>query len=306
MSFSSNVKKEISILPISSKRTNVLSELSAILRFSGIYHLGSKQTVEIQTRNPSSARRVFRLIQNAYPDAEIQTNIETFAGKKTHRYGVIIAAGNEKILNELKLDPFSPTKIIPMNFYNTPDKIAAVLRGAFLAAGSINDPKTKNYHLEFFSVNDYLIRQLQTILEDSYPFKITNRRSGLVLYIKRTNLIVDFLEEIGAYKSRFEFENQVEKMVSKNQANRLSNVDNVNIQRAVNAANDQIEQIKVIDKKIGIQSLPENLREIARLRLKNPEATLLELGAIAENSISKSGVKHRLNKIKEIFDEISN
>ncbi|MDR0899202.1 MAG: DNA-binding protein WhiA [Lactobacillaceae bacterium] len=304
MSFSSEIKNEVSILPIAMKRDVILAELSAILRLSGIYHLGTKQTVEIQTSNPASARRVYRLIQTAFPQIELQTNIETFAGQRTHRYGVIISDESQKVLDTLKIDPFSPVNVIPMKFYSSAQKQNAILRGAFIASGSISDPKSGNYHFEIYSNNNYLVKQLQTIFEDIIPFKTTSRRDGTVLYIKKSNLIADILDLIGANQSRLKYEKSVSQKANKNEANRLSNVDNVNIDRALSAGSSQVDEIKFIEEHGGLSKLDVKVQTIAQARLENPGASLSDLGEMLEPKMSKSGVKHRLNKIHDLYLEM--
>ncbi|MDR2660553.1 MAG: DNA-binding protein WhiA [Lactobacillaceae bacterium] len=306
MSFSTKVKKEISISQISKNNQVVLSELSAILRLNGIYHFGGKKnTLEIQTRNPASAQRVYKLINQSFNNAELQTNIETFAGKKTHRYGVVISKGSDELLDVLNLDPFSSTKIIPLKFYDTAEKQIAILKGAFLAGGSINDPKTKNYHLEIFSNNDYLMRQLEQIFQDRFPFKTINRRGGSVIYLKKNSYILDFLEVVGAFDSRKEYDNKIVVNEMRNQANRATNADSINLQRSLNASNEQIKMIQFIQNKVGLDVFDEKIRQIAELRLLHPEASLTELGEFSIENISKSGVRHRMKKIEDLYKQLN-
>ena len=170
--------------------------------------------------------------------------------------------------------------------------------GAFLAGGSVTDPE-KRYHLELATSHLYVHRELQSLLMDmGFEPKTVSRNNNYVTYIKRSEAIADFLTTVGAPLSAMEIMNaKVEKNL-RNGVNRWSNCDVANLGKAVEAAQSQIEAIRRLEKNAGLDSLPDKLRETARLRIENPELSLAQLAALAE--VSKSCLNHRLRKLVEL------
>lgn len=180
----------------------------------------------------------------------------------------------------------------------------AFLRGIFLACGSVTDPHSR-YHLEIAAGSRERAIQIQEIIGVfGLEAKIIERKSGFVVYMKEGAAIADFLNVIGAHVALMEFENVRILKEMRNSINRQVNCETANIKKTVSAASRQTEDIRFIHDTIGFGNLSENLSQIARVRLENPEVTLKELGEMLEPPIGKSGVNHRLRKLSEIAEEL--
>lgn len=173
------------------------------------------------------------------------------------------------------------------------------LRGCFISCGTVNDP-SKAAHLELrFTDRDAMELCRETMVMSGFPPHISCRRAYLLLYIKKTGLIVDFLTYLGAYKAVLDFENaNVKKEVNSN-VNRTVNCDIANMEKARATGQKQVEEIRNLMNSGKFQRLPENVKELARLRLENPDATFEELGKMLTPPLSKSGVAHRMRQLKE-------
>lgn len=182
--------------------------------------------------------------------------------------------------------------------------IPVFLSGAFLAAGTVSDPK-KEYRLDFSIATKQLCEDLNQLLTEltAVP-KMTTRRNDYLLYYKESENIEDLLTYIGASKASL---NLMEVKIVKelrNKVNRETNCVTANISKTIDAAMDQIQHIKLIKSTCGIQSLPEDLQEIAVLRLENPDLSLRELGKMLSCPISRSGVNHRLKRIADFAEQL--
>ncbi len=176
--------------------------------------------------------------------------------------------------------------------------------GVFLACGSVNDP-AKEYHLEFACPEEQLAEQLATLLRDiGVTAKTMLRRGQHIVYIKGSESIEDTLTFIGAPQCTLELMNMKIYKDIRNKANRLANCDAANIDKVVKAAMKQIEDIKLIDKAVGLDNLSDELREVAQLRLDNIDMSLQEIGETLSEPISRSGVNHRFKKLAKMADEI--
>ncbi|MBR1781496.1 MAG: DNA-binding protein WhiA [Oscillospiraceae bacterium] len=175
---------------------------------------------------------------------------------------------------------------------------AAFLRGAFLAGGSVTDPE-KRYHLELVTNHLYVQRELMALLQElGFAPKGITRSANFVTYLKRSEAIADLLTTIGAPLAAMEIMNaKVEKHL-RNGVNRWSNCDVANVDKAVDAAQSQIEAIRRIQETVGLDALPDKLRETALFRLENPELSLSQLAQLAQ--VSKSCMNHRLRKLMEM------
>ncbi len=177
---------------------------------------------------------------------------------------------------------------------------AAFTMGAFLSCATVTSP-SKSYQLEFLLPYLHLADDLLNLLQElNVTPKMTKRRNSYVVYIKKSEVIEDLLMTMGARKSAFEImEVKIEKDV-RNKINRKVNFETANIDRSVAAATEQREAIRRLRADGRFDGLPEELREIAELREKYPEASLKELGTLLSVSLSRSGIYHRLNKIVSI------
>lgn len=286
MSFSGEVKEELA-KHISSARHCQIAELAAIMSFCGQYGRDSEGhfTIGFQTENEAVVRKGFTLLKKAY-------NIENgIAIQEQDMLGFLQKNGN---LN----DPVSNLLL-----KNACCK-RAFLRGAFLSVGSMSDP-AKGYHLEFDCTDERKARQLQEIISAfDIETKEILRKKYYVVYIKEGSGIVDLLNVCGAPISLMEFENQRILKEMRNSVNRRVNCETANIAKTVNAASKQVEDILLLREHYGFENLPDNLREMAEIRLENPDAPLKELGEYFDPPIGKSGVNHRLRKLCELADKI--
>ncbi|MGN0575768.1 MAG: DNA-binding protein WhiA, partial [Ruminococcus sp.] len=191
----------------------------------------------------------------------------------------------------------------------TPDIIVnnshgVFMAGVFLACGSVNDP-AKEYHLEFTVPEEELSEELVNLLRDiGVHAKTMVRRGKYIVYVKGSESIEDTLTFIGAQQCTLELMNVKIFKDVRNKANRIANCDNANIDKVITASLRQTEDIRLIEQTIGIDKLPEELREIAELRLSAADMSLKEIGDALEPPISRSGVNHRFRRIAKIAEEI--
>lgn len=176
--------------------------------------------------------------------------------------------------------------------------------GAFLACGSVNDPQ-KEYHLEFSVPEEELAAELAQLLEDiGVTAGRVIRRGQHIVYIKGSESIEDTLTFIGAQQCTLELMNVKIYKDVRNKANRIANCDSANIDKVVNAAMKQIEDIKLIASVSGLDSLSDDLKEVALLRLENTDMSLKEIGENLSEPLSRSGVNHRFQKLSKIADSL--
>ena len=180
----------------------------------------------------------------------------------------------------------------------------AFIRGAFLSSGSISDPR-KGYHFEIVCTDEEKAGQLQEIIRSFHiDAKIVSRKKSYVVYVKEGAQIVDMLAIMEANVALMDLENIRILKEMRNSVNRKVNCETANINKTVSAAVKQIEDIRLIEEKVGFQSLNEGLEEVARLRLQYPEATLKELGMMLTPQVGKSGVNHRLRKLSTLAEKL--
>ena len=309
-SFSAGVKEEL-CANISPARHCQLAELSAIIGFCGRVDTETKM-VSIQTENDGVVRKCFTLLKKAY-------NIGLCSGtddpvSRAEGYGTIHRifpdkGEEEKVLSGLKM--IDETGSIcslgePVNGLLIKNACCrrAYLRGAFLCTGSISDPR-KGYHLEFVCDHSGQANQIKEHIHDfDIDARIIMRKKYYVVYVKEGEAIVDILNVMGAYVSLMQLENiSIEKDV-RNSVNRRVNCETANIGKTVTASSKQIEDIERIRIHYGMENLSDNLRQMAEVRVKYPDAPLGELGRYLNPPIGKSGVNHRLRKLGLIADSI--
>lgn len=301
MSYASEVKKELTTLEV--HFGNAKAELMALIRMNGSLGLSNHRFIlNVQTENPATARRIYSLLKQFY-DVESELLVRRkMKLKKNNLYIVRLNKGSDYVLKDLDiLDGFQLKETVPLDFLDDDAKVRSYLRGAFLATGSVNNPETSSYHLEIYSLYE---DHNQTICEMMNRYglnaRTAKRRSGYITYLKEAEKIADFLSLIGATSSMLKFEDIRIMRDMRNSVNRIVNCENANFNKVADAANRQIESIKYLDKKIGLNNLPVKLQEIAIARIAHPEVSLKELGELVPGGpISKSGVNHRLRKIME-------
>ena len=306
MSFSGMVKEELS-RQISPARHCRIAETAALLCACG--RITAKENLRIQTENAAVVRKCFTLLQKTF---NIETEIairESCQMKKGNVYFVEICDPNEirNVLQGTKLSVNRETLCFDNTLVTQQSCCKrAFIRGAFLASGSISDPE-KGYHFEIVCSDQQKAEQLQELIRSfQIDAKIVLRKKSYVVYVKEGAQIVDILAVMEANVALMNLENIRILKEMRNSVNRKVNCETANINKTVSAAVKQIEDIRLIERRVGFYSLNEGLAEIAELRLQYPEATLKELGMMLNPQVGKSGVNHRLRKLSEIADELRN
>ena len=188
---------------------------------------------------------------------------------------------------------------------NQDEQIARLsIRETFIKSGFITDPN-KEYHLEVLFKLKKKAEEFRILLENfNIKSKIIKKGRGYITYIKDGEDIVNFLALIGANNAVLRFEEARVLKDARNNVNRIVNCETANLNKTLDAANNQIKNIKLLKDKNKFNSLPEELKEIALIRLKNPDISYEEIGKMLKKPISKSGVSHRLKKINQIAEEL--
>lgn len=298
MSFSGTVKEELAAY-VSSARHCQLAELAALLLYSGGVCDGGRHLC-LDTENETVARKCFTLLKKTF-------NIETVM---RGRQRLILDDETERRVTEaLYLARTEDGKIILTKTVNVllikhSCCARAWLRGAFLSAGSMSDPR-KSYHLEYVCDEKAQAVQLRDVLSEfQIEARIIGRKKYQVVYLKEGEGIVELLNVMGAHVSLMELENMRILKEMRNSINRRVNCETANISKTVTAAGRQIEDILLIRERYGFENLPDNLRQMAEVRLEYPDAALKELGGYLDPVVGKSGVNHRLRRLSEIADKI--
>lgn len=293
MSFSGDVKRELG-KQYSKGRHCQMAELAAILEMVG--RVQEKPCIlEITSDNMVVLEKYAVLMRQLF-EVDITKPLE----------GNIV----EKILTTLKFFkedglslPLDEQRVDGLLVQNVCCK-RAFIRGAFLASGSMSDPN-KSYHFEIVCRTMEQAEQLQQLMNGfETEAKIVERKGHYVVYLKEGSQIVDMLNVMEAYVSLMNLENVRILKEMRNSVNRKVNCETANISKTVNAAVKQLEDIELIRSKLGLDQLPQNLREMALIRLEYPEAALKELGNYLTPPVGKSGVNHRLRKLAEIAEDL--
>lgn len=306
MSYASEVKKELTGLQV--HLDNAKAELMALIRMNGSLGIANRNMIlNVQTESPAIARRIYSLLKQFYQvESEIVVR-RKMKLKKNNQYVVRLRYHAQEILSDLGiLEGFQIKEKVPMALLKDDLMIRSYLRGAFLAGGSVNNPETSRYHLEIYSLYEEHNEMIaQMINRYRLNARTTARRSGYIVYLKEAEKIAEFLQLIGATNGMLKFENIRIVRDMRNSVNRLVNCENANMDKVANASNRQIENIRLIDSMVGLDSLPEKLRVIAETRLAHQEVSLKELGVLVPGGpISKSGVNHRLRKLNAYAEEL--
>lgn len=306
MSFAAEVKKELTGLAV--QKNLAQAELAALIRMNGSLSLNNHQLVlNVQTENAAIARRIFTLLKEHYGVRSELLVRRKMKLKKNNVYIVRLKQETQKILLDLDImDGAMFQSHISNEIKQSEKKTRAYLRGAFLASGSVNNPETSRYHLEISSIYEEHNQDICDLLNQfDLNARTLERRNGYITYLKGAEKIADFLTLIGATNSMLKFEDVRIVRDMRNSVNRLVNCETANMNKTIDAASKQIENIHFIEATVGLQSLPEKLQEIAELRIQNPEISLKELGEmIPSGAISKSGINHRIRKINDFADNL--
>lgn len=306
LSFAAEVKRELTTLEV--HREHAKAELAALIRMNGSLSLLNHHFIlNVQTENAAIARRIFTLLKDHYDVRSELLVRRKMKLKKNNVYIVRLKQDTQRVLLDLDImEGMMFQAHISDEIMGNAQKMRSYLRGAFMAAGSVNNPETSRYHLEIFSIYEEHNNDVCQMLNYfDLSARTLERRNGYISYLKGAEKIADFLTLIGATTSMLKFEDVRIVRDMRNSVNRIVNCETANLNKTIDAAAKQIENITYIEKRVGLNSLPEKLQEIAELRLQYPEISLKELGEmVPSGSISKSGINHRIRKINEYADKL--
>ena len=302
MSYTTDIKEEIS-KNIASK-SEMIAELSGYIRNNGHQ---TQNGFQLTTENPLICERIEKQIEILY-EVKIKKEIkDSLNFSKKDLLALTIEEKKDFILEDIGYQNKQGEYLEkpPQYITGANEEIRAYLRGVFLASGSINDPRTSRYHMELLieeSGEAVFVQKLLNLFD--LNVKILTRDKGYMLYIKEADKISDFLKIIKANNAVLYFENQRIYRNQKNQANRLNNCEQANMDKVVATATAQLDDIAIIEDNLGISLLDDKTQQALEYRKKYPEASLKELSEIISletgNSITKSGLNHRFRKIKEL------
>jgi DNA-binding protein WhiA len=306
MSFAAQTKKELTL--IETDGCCERAELSALIRMNGSVSLSSRKVVlDISTENAAIARRIYSLVKkhfNVHVELLVRKKMRL---KKNNVYIVRMPSMVQEVLAELRIvsEGFLFSAGIDKDMIRKPCCKRSYLRGAFLAGGSVNNPEGSSYHLEIASMYQ---EHCEALVELANKFDLNarciERKKGFVFYIKEGEKIIELLNIIGAHQALFKFEDVRIMRDMRNSVNRIVNCETANLNKTIGAAVRQIDNIKLLQKEIGLENLPDKLREVAEIRLLHPDSNLTEVGEMLGGKVSKSGVNHRLRKIDELAEKI--
>lgn len=311
MSFSGEVKKELAAVEACARHCQ-LAELAAILSGSGrIHRQGGQMHITLTTENEQVADRYAKLLLQAADITAAITRAHSVQQKNKVSYLADIsdAEAVKKLFLMLKI--MRSDGRIRENLTLTDGLLLqkscckrAFLRGAFLAAGSMSNPK-KSYHFEIVCNEPCKAVQLQELFGAfQLDAKMITRKNHEIVYLKEGSQIVDALNIMGAHIALMDLENVRIIKEMRNDINRRVNCETANIHKTVNAAYRQQEAIRFLKKHGAIEGLPQQLQEIAGLRMEYPEATIKELSTLCCPPVGKSGVNHRLRRLEEIAEQM--
>ncbi|MHC5267924.1 DNA-binding protein WhiA [Enterococcus sp. LJL98] len=306
MSFAAEVKKELTSLEV--HREHAKAELAALIRMNGSLNILNQQFIlNVQTENAAIARRIYSLLKDHYHVRSELLVRRKMKLKKNNVYIVRLKQETRDVLEDLGIfEGMMVHSHVSEEIMGNSQKMRSYLRGAFMASGSVNNPETSRYHLEIYSTYEEHNQDICDML-NYYGLngRTLERRNGYIAYLKGAEHIADFLTLIGATNSMLKFEDVRIVRDMRNSVNRIVNCETANMNKTIDAASKQIENIRYIEERVGLNALPEKLQEIAELRLENPEVSLKELGEmIPTGAISKSGINHRIRKINEFAEKL--
>lgn len=297
MSFSTEIKEELSKITNLANKQCVKAEFIGYLLTGNIDVINSRK-IKFSTESEYNINRFAKLLSNLQINKyEINIQGKTF----------IITFNNQNVENLSEITIQNKKIIIDFEKLNYNEEILkkAIVRGTFLGSGSVNNPE-KKYHLEITFSNIVNLNHIEKILNEFgiIPKNMEKNNKEYSLYFKEGEQISKFLAFIGANSAVLKFEDIRVFREMKNNINRVVNCETANLNKTIDAAKKQIEDIEFIKSKKKFGELSESLKEIAELRIKNPDASLIELGKLLKNPVGKSGVNYRLKAISKIAEEL--
>lgn len=288
MSFSSDIKQELNKNSNLANKEIVKYELIGYLISGNISIINNGKSIKFSTESDYNINRFSKLLTNLNIGHDIDVNGKNF---------IVICKMKE--LEELNKE----IEQLSNNLLISQDEKKAMIRGVFMGGGSINNPENK-YHLEIIFIDEKYQKMILKILEElGIKIKTLTSQNKYILYLKEGEEISNFLALIGANKAVMNFEDIRIKKEMRGNVNRLVNCETANLNKTINASIEQIEAIRKLQENGKFNKLDDNLKEIANLRIENPDMSLIELGKLLKNPVGKSGVNYRLKKIMEIANE---
>lgn len=304
MSFTMVVKEEA--IHVERITSELISELSAFFFNNASIQNG----IKISTENAALARFIYKEIKRLF---DINAKITVRRGynfNKNYLYLLEITKKKDKILENLGLVEKGKKLLVPPAYIlDDEDLIRAYLRGVFLACGSLNDPKTSRYHLEFLVNGKVYAKFLEKKLNQfRLNSKVIKRDNKYMVYIKEAEKISDFLRIIKTMNAVLYYEDIRIYRDHKNMTNRLNNCEQANVDKMIETAQLQVKNIEYLKENDIYELLDEKEKEVAAYRIKYPEVSLSELSEIISletgKKITKSGVHHRLKKIEALVNKV--
>ena len=297
VSFSSEIKAELCAAPLTSRHL-AAAEAYGVLLYCRVF---SPAEMRLVTGSEAFAERLPKLFRKAF-GVTLPEPARTGQGHWSFR--VDDRAALSTMFETFGLDPArNVSHHVNLGALEEPGSQAAFLRGAFLAGGSVSDPK-KGYHMELTCPHYSVSREVHALLAElGYPPHDSARSGSYMLYYKKADVISDLITLLGADVAAMEvMKAQVERSMT-NKVNRQINCDSANADKVVSAARAQLNAILRIQSEYGLEALPEKLQETALLRIANPEASLADLSKLSYPHVTKSTLSYRLNKILEFDPE---
>lgn len=308
MSYTTSIKEEIST--IKGSKSELIAELSAYIRNNGNF---SKDKITLTTENHFIVERIINSLNSLYNTNLKEEVIENLNFSKKKLYQITINEKLDIICKDLCIldEKGKFIETVPNFIVGANEEIRAYIRGAFQANGSISDPKKSRYHLEiliFHAEEAVFVQKLLNIFD--LNAKILSREKGYMVYIKEAEKISDFIKILGANNAVLYYENVRIYRDQKNKTNRLNNCEQANMDKVFETANEQLKQIEIIEQNDGVMLLDERTKIALEYRKKYPEASLKELAEIISietgKPLTKSGINHRMRKIKELATRFEN
>lgn len=313
ITFSQELKEELLHIELESEKLRKI-ELVATLKAVGILNFnGSNMSIDIRTSFAHLAKRVFKSIKDFYPNASLQTIVQR-AVKFKREVNVYIVRVNlvvpEMLFDLGLINNPNPGMIFGLNSIIdrlvTEEEKSVYIRTFFICSGSVNNPhKNKQYHLEIVGQNKTYLEEIQKML---MPFeiemKMSKRKNNYPLYINKSEEIADFLKFIGSRSLLFEFEDVRIMRDFRSASNRMNNAEIANEAKQMAASLKQIKAIEKLKEHERFEKLSDKAKQVANLRLENPDSTLSELSEITNGDISKSNLSHHLRTIVKKAEEL--
>lgn len=296
MSFTGNVKTEITNL-----KTSETAKIALISGFFRNNYQIIKDSIVISSEN-DAVITYFKDLLDSYEEISYREELlDNNNFSKNKLKALVIIKGDTFIKETFCIEK----EVVPNYLVELDDDVRGYLRGVFLSSGSINDPKTSRYHLEFLINNSEEVVFIQKLLNSySLNAKLLSRDKGFMLYIKEADKISDFLRIIGASKAVLYYEEVRVFRDAKNKTNRLNNCEQANMDRVLQTAMEQLNYIKIIEDNLAVELLDDKTKEALEYRKRYQETSLKELSEIISletgKKITKSGLNHRFRKIKDL------